>query len=104
MCTMQGENAKTTQHALAGNGWPEAFAIPDKSAETIANIILNELISRNSCPITIVTDNGTEFKNSVMETLFQNLNIKHIFTFTYNPEGNGKTEQFHRVINNRLIG
>ena len=79
------------------SGWPEAFAIPDKSAETIANIILDELIPRHSCPVTIVTDNGTEFKNSVMETLCQNLNIKHIFTSTYHPEGNGKTERFHRV-------
>ena len=84
------------------SGWPEAFAIPDKSAETIANIILDELIPRHSCPVTIVTDNGTEFKNSVMETLCQNLNIKHIFTSTYHPEGNGKTERFHRVMNDML--
>ena len=37
-----------------------------------------------------------------METLCQNLNIKHIFTSTYHPEGNGKTERFHRVMNDML--
>ena len=74
----------------------------DKSAETIANIILDELIPRHSCPVTIVKDNGAEFKNSVMDTLCQNLNIKHIFTSTYHPKGNGKTERFHRVMNDML--
>ena len=97
---------RTVSNNTAGqplySGWSEAFAIPDKSAETIVNIILDELIPRHSCPVTIVTDNGTEFKNSVMETLCQDLNIKHIFTSTYHPEGNGRTERFHRVMNDML--
>ena len=44
-----------------------------------------------------MTDNRTEFKNSVMETLCQNLNIKHIFTSTYHPEGNDRVGHYYRV-------
>ena len=40
-------------------GWLEAFATPEKSADTIVQL-LEEIIPRHSCPLQIVTDNGTE--------------------------------------------
>ena len=42
------------------SGWPEAFAVPDKSADTIAQLLIEEVIPRHSCPLQIVSDNGTE--------------------------------------------
>ena len=48
------------------SGWPEAFAVPDKSAETVVHLILDEIISRHSTQLQIVTDNGTENINKVI--------------------------------------
>ena len=31
------------------SGWPEAYAIPDKSANTIAQLLLSEFIPRHGC-------------------------------------------------------
>ena len=46
--------------------WPEAFPIPDKSAETIVSTFINQCVLVHMCPRYILLDNGTEFKNTIM--------------------------------------
>ena len=36
------------------SGWPEAFAGPDKFAETVAHLLQEEIIPRYSAPLQIV--------------------------------------------------
>lgn len=40
------------------SGWPEEFSVPDKSAQTIAQLIYEEIFPRYGCPLQLVTDNG----------------------------------------------
>ena len=40
------------------SGWPEAFAVPDKTADTVAHLLIEEIFPRFGCPLQIVTDNG----------------------------------------------
>ena len=47
--------------------WPEAFPIPDKSADTIVSTFINKYLSVHMCPWYILSGNGTEFKNSLMD-------------------------------------
>ena len=42
-------------------GWPEAFPIPDKSADTIVSHF-NQYLPVHMCPRYILLDNGREFK------------------------------------------
>lgn len=84
------------------SGWADAYPVPDKTADRIAGILLNEVIPRHQCPQAIVTDNGSEYRNQVMETVCREMHVNHIFTSTYHPQGNGKTERFHRVLNDML--
>ena len=42
------------------SGWAQAFLVPNKTADIVCNVIMNELIPRHQCPQTIVSDNGTE--------------------------------------------
>ena len=44
-------------------GWPEAFPIPDKSADTIVSTFINQYLPGHMFPRYILSDNGTEFKN-----------------------------------------
>ena len=48
-------------------GWPEAFPIPDKSADTIVSTFINEYLPVHMCPWYILLDNRMEFKNSLMD-------------------------------------
>ena len=47
--------------------WPEAFPIPDKSADTIVATFINEYLPVHMCPQYILSNNGTEIKNSLMD-------------------------------------
>ena len=55
--------------------WPEAFAVPDKSAETVVHLLLEEIIPRYSTPLQIVSDNGSKNANRVMRHTLEMLNI-----------------------------
>ena len=55
--------------------WPEAFPIPDKSADTIVTTFINEYLPVHMCPQYILSSNGTEFKNSLMDQVLQQLGI-----------------------------
>ena len=48
-------------------GCLEAFPIPDKSVDTIVGTFINEYLPVHMCPRYILSDNGTEFKNSLMD-------------------------------------
>ena len=79
-------------------GWPEAFPIPDKSAETVVATFIDEYLPVHMCPQYILSDNGTEFKNSLMDQVLQQLGMDRIFSAPYDPQSNGKLEVFHKCL------
>ena len=79
-------------------GWPEAFPICDKSVYTIVSTVINEYIPLHMCPRNILLDNRTEFKNSLMDQVLQQLGIDRIFSAPYHPQSNGKLEVFHKYL------
>ena len=79
-------------------GWLEAFPIPDKSADTIVATLINHYLPVHMCPRYILLDNGTEFKNNLMDQVLQQLGIDRIFSAPYNPQSNGKLEVFHKYL------
>ena len=81
------------------SGWPEFFPVPDKSAQTVARVLLEEIIPRHGCPGTLLSDNGTEFINAVVTGICEKMNVYRIRTSPYHPQANGKIERIHRVWN-----
>ena len=71
---------------------------PDKSAETVAHFIIDEIIPRHSTPLQIVSDNGSENINKVIKHTLEENNISHITTSYYHPQDNSKVERFHRTL------
>ena len=61
-------------------GWPEALPIPGKSADTIVSTFINQYLPVHMCPRYILSDNGTEFKNQLMDEVLQQLCIDCIFS------------------------
>ena len=50
------------------------------------------------CPQYILSDNGTEFKNNLMDQVLQQLGVDRIFSAPYHPQSNGKLEVSHKYL------
>ena len=79
-------------------GLAEAFSILDKSADTIVLTFINQYLLLHMCPRYILSDNGTEFKNSLMDQALKQLGIEKIFSAPYHQQSNGKLEVFHKYL------
>ena len=79
-------------------GWPEALPILDKSADTIVSTFINKYLLIHMCPRYILLDNGTEFKNTLMDQILKQLSIERIFAAPYCSQSNSKLEVFHKYL------
>jgi len=78
--------------------WPEARAVRDKRAETIASFVVDEIICRHGVPSEIVTDQGTEFNNQLFTHIAEKAHMKHIMTTPYHPQANGQVERMNQTL------
>ena len=78
--------------------WPEAKAINNMKAQTVAEFIYKEIICRHGVPEQILSDRGTSFVNQIIENLCDKFQTKHRLTSSYRPQTNGMIERFNRTI------
>ena len=78
--------------------WAEAFHVKSTTAEETADVLYREIICRFGAPQTILSDQGTAFKNKLLTLLCKLLHIKHIYSSPFHPEGNAKVERANRTI------
>ena len=85
-------------------GWPKAFLIPYKKADTdtIVCVLIYNYLPIHMCPHFILSDNGTEFENQLMDNVLQQLGIDNIFSAPYHPQSNGKLKVFHKYLKHTL--
>ena len=84
------------------SGWPEAFAVPDKTAETVADLIIDQIFPRFGSCLQLVSDNGTENINKIVRETLERLKIDHVMTSVYHPQSYAKVERFHRSLHDIL--
>ena len=65
-----------------------AVPMPDKTAESIVEAYLSGILSRAGASMVFLSDNGSELKNSQMNTALKQLGIKCIYYNPYRPQGN----------------
>ncbi|KAL5467722.1 hypothetical protein EMCRGX_G031986 [Ephydatia muelleri] len=82
--------------------WPEAEAIKDKSANSVA-IFLNKVICRFGAPKVIISDQGREFVNSVCKKLFKLTKVHHKISSAYHPQTNGLIERYNQTLQRSLV-
>ena len=76
----------------------ELVVVPDKSAESIAKALFDNIIHRHGTPSYLVHDNGSEFVNSILQELCTKLNIKQVNILPYRPQANGLAERLNQSI------
>ena len=82
--------------------WPEAKAIQDTKATTIAKFIYEEIICRHGYPKVLLSDQETPFCNELVDSLYKLMTIRHQLSSAYHPQTNGLTERFNKTLCNTL--
>ena len=82
--------------------WPEAKAVKDKSAHTVAKF-LNEIVCRHGFMRIQINDQGKEFVNEVSENLHKMTGTEQRITSAYHPQSNGLCERQNRTIKDFLV-
>ena len=78
--------------------WPEARAIPDATARSVASFLYEDIICRHGYPKELVSDNGSAFISQVTEAILEQHQIKHHLISPYHPQSNGLVERFNRTL------
>jgi len=78
--------------------WPEAKAIPDATADSVAKFFYEDIICRHGCSKELVSDNGSAFISQMVEKLLQQHQVKHRLISPYHPQTNGLVERFNRTL------
>ncbi|XP_061506314.1 uncharacterized protein K02A2.6-like [Anopheles gambiae] len=73
--------------------WPEIVKTSSNTASaTIA--ILRGIFSRFGNPVTLVSDNGTQFTSEIFADFCAHNGIEHLRTAPFHPQSNGQAERF----------
>ena len=86
----------------AHSKWPEIFAVNNSTASTTVSK-LREIIARFGCPVSVVTDNGTQFDSELFAKFCRELGIEHIKTPPFHPQSNGQAERFVDTLKRALL-
>ena len=77
-------------------GYAFCIPIPDKMAKTVLKAYMDNVYCQFGGSVKILSDNGTEFKNKLMEEVSKELGVEYkIYSPPYRPQSNGRIESFH---------
>ena len=80
--------------------WTEAFPLPNQEAKTVAEKLVNEVISRFGAPERIHTDQGRNFEAQLFKEMCNLFSIEKTRTTPYHPQSDGMVERMNRTIQN----
>ena len=82
--------------------WPEVFATSDQTAETIARLLVEHVISRHGVPELLLSDRGANFLSSLVQEVLKLVGMVKINTSGYHPQCDGLVEKFNSTLINML--
>eukprot|EP00731_Ephydatia_muelleri_P010481 Em0005g1067a len=82
--------------------WPEATALPDKTATGGAEFLFL-CFTRHGCCKVKISDQGREFVNQVDDELCRLCGIQCNMTSAYHPQSNGLDERFNQTLQRQLL-
>ncbi|KAK8403258.1 hypothetical protein O3P69_000407 [Scylla paramamosain] len=82
--------------------WPEAYALPNHEAETVAGVLVNEFFTRFGVPAELHSDQGREFESQVFRKCCELLAVCKTRTTPLHPQSDGMVERFNRTLAQQL--
>ena len=78
--------------------WTEAFPLPDKTAQSVADAFFTKVVCRFGMPAVIHSDQGREFENKILQELCLIGGSHKTRTAPYHPKSDGMVERFNRTL------
>ncbi|XP_011859544.1 PREDICTED: uncharacterized protein LOC105557028 [Vollenhovia emeryi] len=78
--------------------WVEAFPVKNIRAKAVAEVFVNQIISRHRIPGEVHTDQGRNFESKLFSEIMTLLGIKKTRTTPLHPQTDGQVERQHRTI------
>ncbi|XP_022028168.1 protein NYNRIN-like [Helianthus annuus] len=78
--------------------WVEAKPLAKITAENAKKFLWEHIVCRFGLPLYLVSDNGTQFTDRVLQDWCGELQIQQIFTSVAHPQGNGQVERANRSL------
>jgi hypothetical protein len=82
--------------------WIVAAAIPDQTAQTVADVLMTQYISIFGAPCQIHTDQGRNFESQLFKELCKLMGTEKTRTTPYRPQSDGLVERFNRTLQQML--
>jgi hypothetical protein len=82
--------------------YPVAVPLRNKTKSEVTRAYWEHWVTQFGPPKVIITDQGTEFTNSLLRELNEMIGVEHNVTAAYNPRTNGLTERFNQTLINSL--
>ena len=82
--------------------WPEAFAIPNQEATTVAKVLVEEFFCRFGVPLEIHSDQGRNFESTVFQEVCKLLRVNKTRTTPLHPQSDGMVERMNRTLEAQL--
>lgn len=78
--------------------WTELAPVPDITAVTVADAVVEHIVLRHGCPSQLLSDRGSQFMSKLFRRMSERLGIKKVFTSAYHPQTNGQVERLNWYI------
>ena len=72
--------------------------LADKTANSVARTVVDHIICQFTTPKVLLSDNGAEFNNQVLEAICRCYGIKKANVLAYHPSSNGLVERQNRRV------
>ena len=82
--------------------WPEAYALPNQEATTVAEVFVREYVCRFGVPLELHSDQGRNFESKVFREMCTLLGIKKTRTTPLHPQSDGMIERMNRTLEAQL--
>ena len=66
--------------------WCEAFTVADQTAETIAKLLVEEVICRHGVPERLLSDHGANFLSELIQGVCRLMGTKKVNSLGYHPQ------------------
>jgi len=82
--------------------WPEACALPNHEAETVAEFLVTQVFTQFGVPRELHSDQGREFESRVFKECCRLLGVHKIHTTPLRPQSDGMVERFNATLITQL--